>query len=397
MKEELKNLTGQIVQSGIELIKTGSDKLVDGAINVGDKLKEEALIYGDKLVDGAMNVGDKLKEEALIYSDKLVDGAVTVGDKLKEEAVAYLDERERKKVWSGYEDIPTGSAPDRILPGCIVLEGGSFRGCYTSGFLDVLMENGINMQATIGTSAGALNGYNYVAGEIGRSGRINLGYRHDRRYFGPRSAMKSRGVVGFNFILDEIEEELPFDRERFDDPARRFVVTVTDCEKGEVRYCEKGVTPDFRKAVRASASMPFVSDMVEVDGVPCLDGGCAVKIPYRWALDEGYEKVLVVRTRPRRFRREPEGKRFTELAERIYRNHPQLIELLLSQGEQYNTACDELEKLESEGKLLMLCPSGFVNVGTLEGDTEKLGALYLLGRCDATIYMPKIKEYLGIE
>lgn len=321
----------------------------------------------------------------------------TEREKLMEEAISVLDEREKKKAWSGYETIQSGQAPDTIVPGCIVLEGGSFRGCYTSGVLDVLMENGINMQTTIGTSAGALNGYNYVAGEIGRAARINLGYRHDHRYFGPRSAVKNHGVVGFNFILDEIEEELPFDRERFDDPARRLLVTVTNCETGQVCYCEKGVTPYFQKAVQASASMPFVSEMVMVDGVPCLDGGCTVKVPYRWAIENGFEKILVIRTRPASFRRPEEGKRAMELTERVYRNYPELVRALGQQSDEYNHTCDELEQLHEEGKVFMLCPSGSINVSTLERDTEKLGALYLLGRCDAQIQLPKIKAYLGLE
>ena len=236
-----------------------------------------------------------------------------------------------------------------------------------------------------------------MAGEIGRSAKINLGYRHDRRYIGPGSLARNRGVVGFDFLLDEIEQELPFNRERYESPDRRFLVTVTDCEKGEVIYCEKGVTKDFRKAIQASASMPFAADMVDVDGTLCLDGGCVVKVPYRWAMDNGFEKILVIRTRPAYFRRPQEGKRFMELSERFYRNYPKLVERLNTQALQYNTACDELEQLQSEGRLLMLCPSGSITVSTLEGDMEKLGALYLLGRCDATIALPKIRQYLGIE
>lgn len=342
MKEELERIAGSVVRDGLELLKNERDKLLD-------------------------------------------------------EAVSLMDEHERKKTWSGYDSIKSAHAPDTVITGCIVLEGGSFRGCYTTGVLDVLMENGINMQTVIGTSAGALNGYNYVAGEIGRAAKINLGYRHDHRFFGARTTAKNHGVVGFNFILDEIEDELPFDRERFEDPARRFLVTVTDCEDGEVRYCEKGVTEDFQKAVQASASMPFVSEMVDVDGTPCLDGGCAVKIPYKWALENGYEKILVIRTRTKDFVRPEEGKRFEELAERVYRNYPKLVERLLSQSEQYNAACQELNALHESGRVYQLCPSGSINVATLEGDMERLGALYLLGRCDALLALPEIKKYLEIE
>ena len=336
---------------------------------------------------------EKLTEQVLRNGQAMLSGIKSETDRLLDEAVGLMDDWDRKKTWSGIDSVKLSSAPDTIVPGCIVLEGGSFRGCYTSGVLDVLMENGINLQTTIGTSAGALNGYNYVAGEIGRAAKINLGYRHDRRYMGPRTLAKNRGVVGFDFLLNEVEEEIPFNRERFEDPNRRFLVTVTNCETGQVRYCEKGITPDFQKAVQASASMPFVSDMVEVDGVPCLDGGCAVKIPYRWALDNGFEKILVVRTRPAEYRRPQETKAFTE---RIYRNYPQLVELLDNQSEQYNGACQELEQLQEQGKLLMLCPSGSISVSAIEGDMERLGALYLLGRADAKLILPQIRAYFGL-
>lgn len=338
----------------------------------------------------------KLTETVMKGGQAVISGLKTETDKLIDEALSLMDDK-KKKTWSGYDSIEVREAPETIVPGCIVLEGGSFRGCYTSGVLDVLMENGINLQTTIGTSAGALNGYNYVAGEIGRSAKINLGYRHDKRYIGPGSLARNRGVVGFDFLLTSIEDELPFNRTRFEDPSRRFLVTVTNCETGECIYCEKGVTNDFLKAVQASASMPFAADMVDVNGIPCLDGGCAVKIPYKWAMENGFEKILVIRTRPQPFRRPPESKRFMELSDRLYRNYPALAERLNTQALQYNTACDELDELHKEGKVFMLCPSGSISIGTLEGDMERLGALYLLGRCDATIQLPKIKEYLGLE
>ena len=339
---------------------------------------------------------EKLTEQVVRNGQAVLSGLKSETDRLLDEAVSLMDDRVKKKAWSGIHSIHLGPAPDTIVPGCLVLEGGSFRGCYTSGVLDVLMENGINIQTTIGTSAGALNGYNYVAGEMGRAAKINLGYRHDRRYLGPKTLARNRGVIGFDFILDQVEEEIPFNRERYDDPRRRFLVTVTNCQTGAGMYCEKGVTQDFSKALRASASMPFVSEMVEVEGVPCLDGGCAVKIPYRWAIENGFEKILVVRTRPADYVRPPESKRFMELSQRIYKNYPCLVERLNSQSQQYNNACRELAELEAAGKLMMLCPSGSISVSTLEGDMERLGALYLLGRADTKLLLPKIRAYFGL-
>ena len=40
----------------------------------------------------------------------------------------------RMKVYSKVAEIPTGNAPDVITEGCLVLEGGAFRGLYTQGF-----------------------------------------------------------------------------------------------------------------------------------------------------------------------------------------------------------------------------------------------------------------------
>ncbi len=343
--------------------------------------------------EGFEKLSEQLQQNGHVVLRKMKQ-LKTETEKLMDEAVSLMDARDKKKVWSGADSIHCAQAPDTVIPGCIVLEGGSFRGCYTTGVLDVLMENGINMQTTIGTSAGALNGYNYVAGEIGRAAKINLCYRHDHRYISAQSTAKNHSVIGFDFLMNEIENEIPFNNERFYNPERRFLVTVTNCETGEVCYCEKGGSLNIKKAVQASASMPFVSEMIDIDGMPCLDGGCTVKIPYQWALDNGFEKILVIRTRTVDFRRPKDSERMAELSDRIYKNYPKLTPLLMEQSQRYNEACEELERLDKEGRIKMICPSGSISVSTIEGDMEKLGALYLLGRCDAKLMLPEIKQYL---
>lgn len=60
------------------------------------------------------------------------------------------------------------------LPFHLVLEGGAMRGLFTAGVLDYLLEQGVLAKRTIGVSAGALVGYNYVCGAIGRTAYINL-------------------------------------------------------------------------------------------------------------------------------------------------------------------------------------------------------------------------------
>ncbi len=58
-----------------------------------------------------------------------------------------------EEVWSKVDKIPRGNATDNITKGCLVLEGGAFRGVFTNGVLDYLMYSGINLETVIGVSA----------------------------------------------------------------------------------------------------------------------------------------------------------------------------------------------------------------------------------------------------
>ncbi len=298
------------------------------------------------------------------------------------------------QVYSGIDGIPRGSASDSITRGCLVLEGGAFRGVYTAGVLDAMMLNGINLQTVIGCSAGALNGINYVTGQIGRSGRINLGYRHDPRYIGARRLLWEGSLISFDFLLRQTDAFEPLDRQRFSDPDRRFAVVVTDCQTGEARYPERDKCGDIFKAVQASASMPYVSQMVDVDGIPCLDGGCACKVPYEWAFKQGFEKVVIVRTREPSFRKRSSNPAQRRLAEKVYQDYPEFAQILANSNEEYNRECDDMEVLARQGAAYMIAPSAPVRIQRLEGDMEKLGKLYWLGYHDAEGQIDQLKAYL---
>ena len=300
----------------------------------------------------------------------------------------------RHPVFSGLDQLPRGYASSQLTKGCLVLEGGAFRGLYSAGVLDALMTAGINLQCTIGVSAGAMNGVNYVSGQIGRSARTSLRYRHDGRYVGLPAYWKNHGIIGFDFLFTEVEERDPLDRERFFSPERDFIAVATNCLTGRPEYFRRGTCSDIFQAVRASASMPYVSRMVNVDGIPCLDGGCSMKIPYPWALDQGFEKIVVIKTRHREFRRSI--RRSGGLPPKLfYHSYPALAESLASSQRNYNAQCDELERLEKDGRLFVLSPSQPVTVSRMEPDMEKLGALYYLGYQDTMANLKTLHSYLA--
>lgn len=300
-----------------------------------------------------------------------------------------------EKVYSKIDSIPHGTASDIITPGCIVLEGGAFRGLYSEGVLDALMEADINMQCVIGVSAGALNGFNYVAGQIGRAARINLKYRHDSRYVGgPKTVIHNKGVMGFDFLFNTAETYEPFDHERAYDPKRRFIAVATNCTNGKAHCFDRDTCSDIFQGIRASASMPYVSKMVRVDGVPYLDGGCSNKVPYQWALKEKFKHIIVVRTRERAYRRGQISPSKVQMIRSLYHHYPEFCEKLIQSNAFYNYECDEMERLADAGRIYMISPSLPVTINRLESDTEKLGALYFQGYHDTKNQIEAIYAYL---
>ena len=297
------------------------------------------------------------------------------------------------KVYSGIDDLPQGTASDHITEGLLVLEGGAWRGMYTQGALDALMEEDINPSATIGTSAGAMSGMSYVSGQIGRSARLNLRHRHDSGYTGGRAVMQEHGVTGFNYLFFELGKEIPLDAERFFNPKRRFIATVTNIETGETEYMEKGKCPDIFRAIQASASVPYVTEAVEIDGKRYLDGGIAEKIPLDWAMAQPEKKKILIRTRDRSYRKPLRSK--SRAARLEYgKRYPNLMMDLYQEAAHYNILLNRIDQLEELGKLFVLAPSRPVTISRFEGDVEELGALYWLGYNDAKAAAPAMKEYL---
>ena len=225
------------------------------------------------------------------------------------------------KTYKDIDKIPSGCASELLTPGALVLEGGGWKGLYTAGVLDAMMEEHVNLSSVVGVSAGALCSLCYVAGQIGWSARINLSYRHDTNYCGMGAFRRDHGITGFSYLFDTILKVMPLDEKRLFSPNRRLAVSATNLQTGKVVYFEKGHC-DLYRAIQASASVPYISEPVLIDGVPYLDGGCAEMIPYPWAEQCGEKKIVVVRTRDAAFRRKSGA---PSLAEKAYRNYPEFV------------------------------------------------------------------------
>ncbi len=298
----------------------------------------------------------------------------------------------KSKRYSDADKLPDGRASENIAQGCLVLEGGALRGVYTSGVLDAMMEAGINLECTVGVSAGALNGLYYTAGQIGLAARCNLLHRHDSRYVSFMKKKQYGGIFCFDYILNRVSDLPPLDWSRLYQTEKKFFAAATSLLTGESVYFDKDHCDDLLHAVQASASMPYLSEIITVEGIPCLDGGCSAKVPYRFAFDHGFKKIVVVRTRPSEWRYADE--KDDTKAHLFYRKYPQFVEKLKSSKARYNRDCDDLAGLEEDGEIFVIAPSKMIPIKRLESDVNKLAELYYLGYEDGKTRMPQLESYL---
>lgn len=150
----------------------------------------------------------------------------------------------------------------------LVLEGGAMRGMFTSGVLDVFMENGIDFDGAIGVSAGATFGCNYKSRQPGRAIRYNKRFSHDWRYCSFRSLFLTGDMYGADFCYNQIPNRLDiYDVETYRKNPMQFYIVASDAVSGKSVY-KKLETCDAHDLMwmRASASMPLVSKPVKIDG-----------------------------------------------------------------------------------------------------------------------------------
>ena len=273
----------------------------------------------------------------------------------------------------------------------LVLEGGAMRGLYTAGVLDVCMENDIKVNTIFGVSAGAVFGINYKSGQIGRALRYNLKYAHDKRYMGMYSLLTTGDVMNREFCFNKLVYELdPLDFETYNSSDVKFYAVVTNVETGKAEYVEISDAKRDMEYLRASGSMPFVSNLVEINGNKYLDGAVADPIPYKKALDMGYEKIIVIQTRPADYikskSRLPYGL--------VYKKYPEFVKTAKSAYINYNETLDLIRKYEKEGKIIVLRPSEKIKMRRVEKNLSKLQAIYDVGVKDCNNNLSRIKEYI---
>ena len=275
----------------------------------------------------------------------------------------------------------------------LVLEGGAMRGQFTAGVLDFFMDKKLFCERVIGVSAGALCGYNYVAGEDGRTCYLNTKYCTDWRYLSMQSFVRTGNACGREFAFDEIPNRLePFNYAAFDESPMRLVTVASNLVTGEADYHEFADSLADLPYLIASSSMPLVSRTVEVDGKPLLDGGTCDSVPLTYSLLTGARKHIVVLTQAADYVKGPN--KLMALLRQRYHDYPYYLERLHLRHYEYNRLYRALPRLHDEGRIFVLRPPEPVTVSSMEKDADKLFALYEQGYATAARSWDALVRYL---
>ncbi len=275
----------------------------------------------------------------------------------------------------------------------LVLEGGAHRAIYTAGVLDVLNENGIVFDGVIGVSAGAIHGCSFVSGQRGRSIGYTLKYAGDRRYMSLYSWLTTGNLVGEKFCYHDLPETLyPFNHQTFEASPTKFYAVCTNLESGQAEYIYCDELRTKLPYVRASASMPLVSKISEINGKKYLDGGIADSIPLEAFQKMGYEHCVVVQTRAAGYRKQKN--KLSWLARLIYRKYPNFAAAVENRHIMYNKELAYIEQMQQEGKVMVIRPSRNIKISHTEKNPKILRAVYQMGRADAAKSLPKLREFM---
>ena len=257
----------------------------------------------------------------------------------------------------------------------LVLEGGGMRGVFTSGVLDAFMKHDIYFPYTVAVSAGACNGMSYISRQPRRARVSNIDFLARYKYIGMRHLVTQGCIFDQKLLYSRFPNELiPFDFKTFFKYAAGFEMVTTNCNTGTSLYLRE--THDKQRAldiVRASSSLPFVSKIVTVDGIPMLDGGIIDSIPAMRAINTGHKKNVVILTRNKGWRDTSKDRKVPRF---FYKNYPRLRVVLSKRHQAYNAQLQLIDDLEQRGDILCIRPVRPLEVGRIEKNTDKLERLY---------------------
>ena len=276
----------------------------------------------------------------------------------------------------------------------LVLEGGGMRALFTAGVLDALLDvKELNIDGIVGVSAGALFGVNYVSEQKERAIRYNKKYARDKRYMGFYSWITTGNAVNEDFAFYEIPFKLDvFDQEKFKESKIDFYVVMTNIENGQAEYVLIKDVFEQMEYLRATSALPFASKIIEINGKKYLDGGISDSIPIDYCESLGYDKIILILTRPENNYKDD---KLNFLYKLVYRKYPNLVERLINMGKDYEIVLKKIKDLENKNKIFVIRPPKVLKIGRLEKNEDKIQNVYDIGLNTGKKEIDNLLNYLN--
>lgn len=277
----------------------------------------------------------------------------------------------------------------------IIDVGGGFRDIFGAGVFDYLLDNKIYFNDLIGISAGANNVLSYLSHQPRRNLIYYLFYGFRYKYMSFRNFIRVGHYLDYDYIYNYLggpKGEFPLDYETFKNNPANFTIVTTNAITGEPGYFTKERIKQFdTRVLRASGTLPFVSEPQYLDEQPHFDGGIANPIPIKYAQDVlGWEKIILILTRERDYYRDPNSDKRT--ARFFEKSYPNFAKALINRAETYNRELDYAKELEKEGKCLIIAPNDTMHLKTLSRNRKALSKLYLDGYKQARKILPFVES-----
>lgn len=277
----------------------------------------------------------------------------------------------------------------------LVLEGGGLRGLYTAGVLDTFMDNNIEIDTIIGVSAGALFGVNYFSKQRGRALRYNKKYSNDKRYMSLRSFLLTGNYINKKFAYYKMSNELDkFDNKAFKNNKKKMYAVATRLKDGAAEYFEIKDPIKQMEELRATSAIPVLTRIVKINNEKYLDGGVADSLPIDKMKSLGMDKIIVVETQPKNYKKKPLKKSLIRFIKIKYIRYPKFIKAMINRHERYNEVKKRIIELENKKEIFVIRPSYDLNIDIKNKDEKKYQEVYDLGVKDTKKIIKELKEYL---
>jgi predicted patatin/cPLA2 family phospholipase len=183
-----------------------------------------------------------------------------------------------------------------------------------------------------------------------------------------------------------------FDRRAFEENPMEFIAVCTDVETGQPVYRKLAEASDTTYDwIRASASMPLVSRVVELEGHKLLDGGVADSIPLSYIERQGYHRNVVILTQPQGYQKQHNN--LMPLMRMALRRYPKMVEAMEKRHLMYNRQLEYVREAELAGRCLVIRPETAIPIGHISHNPEQMNAVYQMGRRTGRSHIDEIKSY----